>query len=476
VVALGKFLTLQNTGALSQSASLSRIGTPGFTVSGASFAVKDIPAVLKYLQVNNGAELTLVWSLELETEDNMYNAFVDVTDGEVVQLLDWVSDAAYNVFPFGINDPQSGDRQYVQNPANAEASPLGWHSLGAGQESTKTIGNNVIAQENLNGNADYINNYRPDGGANLDFNFPLFLQLQPTEYQDTSITNLFYWNNVIHDLFFVYGFNEEAGNFQETNFGSVGAGGDFVIAHAQDGSGFNNANFATPPDGQKGRMRMYVWTASTPRRDGDLDGGIVMHEYAHGISNRLTGGRTNVGCLGFGEPGGMGEGWGDTFATITRVTASTTRTQNYAMGDYSANDAGGIRNYVYSTNMTTNPSTYNYVVRPGYSGVHAKGEVWAVILYDVFWNMVEANGFDSNWYNVASNAGNVKMLQLIVDGMKLQPCNPNFVQARDAILEADELNYDGANQCTLWRGFAKRGLGTGARFEGVESFDVPAEC
>jgi extracellular elastinolytic metalloproteinase len=56
-----------------------------------------------------------------------------------------------------------------------------------------------------------------------------------------------------------YGFDELAGNFQQHNFGRGGAENDAVIANAQDGSGFNNANFMTPPDGQNGRMRMYLW-------------------------------------------------------------------------------------------------------------------------------------------------------------------------------------------------------------------------
>lgn len=53
------------------------------------------------------------------------------------------------------------------------------------------------------------------------------------------------------------------------------------------------ANFATPPDGSRPRMRMYYWTGGQPYRDGDFEAGIVIHEYAHGISTRLTGGPAN---------------------------------------------------------------------------------------------------------------------------------------------------------------------------------------
>ncbi|KIK72814.1 hypothetical protein PAXRUDRAFT_55878, partial [Paxillus rubicundulus Ve08.2h10] len=68
-------------------------------------------------------------------------------------------------------------------------------------------------------------------------------------------------------------------------------------------SGFNNANFMTPPDGQKGRCRMYLWNTASPYPDEDIKAGIVIHELAHG----LTGGLKNSGCLGWGESGGMGE-------------------------------------------------------------------------------------------------------------------------------------------------------------------------
>ena len=32
------------------------------------------------------------------------------------------------------------------------------------------------------------------------------------------MTNLFYMNNVIHDVMYLYGFDEASGNFQTTNY------------------------------------------------------------------------------------------------------------------------------------------------------------------------------------------------------------------------------------------------------------------
>ncbi|KAH9925170.1 Fungalysin metallopeptidase-domain-containing protein [Fomitopsis serialis] len=122
-------------------------------------------------------------------------------------------------------------------------------------------------------------------------------------------------DQLVHDLYYRYGFDEVSGNFQQHNFGRGGEENDGVIANAQDGSGYNNANFMTPPDGQNGRCRMHLWNTANPYRDGDLEAGIAIHELSRGLSTRLAGGPATSGCLGWGESGGMGEGWGDFLAT-----------------------------------------------------------------------------------------------------------------------------------------------------------------
>lgn len=48
-------------------------------------------------------------------------------------------------------------------------------------------------------------------------------------------------------------------------------------------------------------------TGVQPQRDGALENDIVIHEYTHGITNRMTGGGTGR-CLQTTEAGGMGEG------------------------------------------------------------------------------------------------------------------------------------------------------------------------
>ncbi|CCA71540.1 related to extracellular elastinolytic metalloproteinase precursor [Serendipita indica DSM 11827] len=514
-------------------------------------AQRPVRAHLAYVQApmeDGTTELALVWKLEVELQDNFYEAAVRVSDPSViVQVVDWVSDVGvdshrlgrpggtYNVWKWGINDPDCGERSVEESPYDSVASPLGWHSMPASKDAksynkrfakdtilniTKTYGNNVYAHEDWAGRNDWMDNYRPDGGKDLVFDFPYELKTDngtwadPKSYIDLTITQLFYTTNMIHDLYYRYGFDEISGNFQQYNFEKGGKEGDAVIANAQDGSGYNNANMMTPPDGTNGRMRMYTWNVhGYPYRDGDLEAGIVIHEYSHGLSTRLTGGPADSSCLGWGESGGMGEGWGDFLATTIR---SVKKYHDYPMGSWAANETNGIRNYPYSTNSTINPSTYKTLDKSGYFGVHAIGEVWAEILFVVEHAMVKKHGFsktlfppipdatgkypeDNDFfrpitYDAKTNKptsppipkhGNSLMVQLVFDGMKLQPCRPGFIEARNAIIQADEILTGGENHCLLWKAFASRGLGKDASVVGRtpwgggvrrDGFQVPTKC
>ncbi|KAJ4855760.1 fungalysin metallopeptidase (M36) domain-containing protein [Trichoderma breve] len=455
-------------------------GTEKYTLKGTSGAVSDPEARLVYLAKEDGT-LSLTWRVETDVVDNWLLTYIDAaTNKEVHGVVDYVSDfATVEVFPWGLNDPTEGDRKTFTDPWRVDASPFTWFGDGTTNYTT-TRGNNAIAQVNPNGGNDYLNNYRPTS-ATRAFEYPFSLtQTNPTDYRDASITQLFYTANKYHDLLYVLGFNEVAGNFQANNNGKGGKGNDFVILNAQDGSGTNNANFATPADGSNGRMRMYIWTVSTPRRDGSLEEGIVIHEYTHGLSTRLTGGPANSGCLSGVEAGGMGEGWGDFYATAIRLKAGDTRATDYPMGAWADNNPKGIRQYPYSTSLTTNPLTYKSV--NSQNEVHSSGTTWASILYEVLWNLIDKHGkndaefptFDSQG---VPTDGKFLALKLVLNGLALQPCTPTFVSARDAILDADRSLTGGENLCELWTAFAKRGLGSGARYSAsarTESFTIPS--
>ncbi|CAE6432109.1 unnamed protein product [Rhizoctonia solani] len=408
----------------------------------------------------------------------------------------------YRVWKWGTNDPQSGNRTLEVAPADRIASPLGWHSVPAGMDPlevypdldedvivnfTTTVGNNVIAQEKWDASPEWKTHRRPDGGPNLTFDFsyaadpsePGWEKVEPSQYVNLSITQVFYTANMYHDLLYLYGFDEASGNFQQYNFGKRGAEGDAIILDAQAGGEFNGAYFTNTVDGVKPFCRMHIWDLSTPFRDGGLDAGILIHELSHGLSSRLTGGPNNLDCLGKGRySGGLGEGWSDFIATTVR---STSTYQDYPIGAWAMNNKSGQRGVMYSTNTAINPAVYGDVLKLDYNQLHAIGAVWAEILYVVSNKLIDKHGFadslfpssESDFYQFVTRDdgtltkvpkhGNTLMLQLIVTGMKMQPCNPSFITARNAILAADKALTGGVNNCTLWNAFASRGLGTDAK-------------
>ncbi|KAI0968120.1 extracellular elastinolytic metallo proteinase [Xylaria arbuscula] len=440
--------------------------TETFTLKGTSGAQKDPEARLMYFVKSDG-ELALTWRVETDVLDNWLLSYVDAkTNEEIHGVVDWVQDATLKVFPWGVNDPDLGSRIVLTDPWDSADSEFTWFSDGT-TSYTDPRGNNAVAQTNPSGGSTWQNNYRPTS-TNLDFEYDWSVSWSPpSSYANASVTQLFYTVNTYHDVLYDLGFTEAAGNFETNNDGKGGVGNDFAIVNSQDGSGTNNANFATPPDGQSGRMRMYLWTYSTPQRDCAFEAGVILHEYTHGLSNRLTGGPANVNCLQTTEAGGMGEGWGDFMATAIRLQPNDTRNTDYSLGAWVYNNPAGIRNYLYSTKLDVNP--YQYVTANTYNEVHDIGEIWATMLYEVLWNLVDKHGlstaqkptFDSNG---VPTDGKFLTQKLVIDGMALQPCNPTFVQARDAILDADTALTGGDNQCELWTAFAKRGLGEGAAY------------
>ncbi|MCA1762809.1 MAG: M36 family metallopeptidase, partial [Flavobacteriales bacterium] len=216
--------------------------------------------------------------------------------------------------------------------------------------------------------------------------------------------------------------------------------------------------------------------------DGSFDNGIVIHEYAHGISNRLTGGPNTTNCL-FNEEQ-MGEGWSDYYAILLTMDLDVDNPVNRPMAVYANGDGlggNGIRPVPYDTSFAVNNYTYADVSNPNLSIPHGVGFVWATMLWDLTWALIDEYGYDPDI--ISGTGGNNISLQLVTDAMKLQSCLPGFTDGRDAILAADELNYDGANKCLIWEVFAKRGLGfsadqgsTESRADGIAAFDLPPLC
>ncbi len=625
-----------------------------YTVSVPS--VLSSPSEISLVLVPSEKFVRLAWNVTLDLKDgsHWWNIRIDAVTGQYIEKNDWVvscsfdgphdhavhttdalmmtptpvpgsGTAQYNVFPLPVESPIHGSRQVLNDPSEPVPSPYGWHDTNGaiGAEYNITRGNNVYAYEDANN--DNIPGFSPDGGATQIFNFPYSIDSSTAANQSASITNLFYMNNVIHDILYPNGFNEVAGNFQFNNYGNGGLGNDYVNAEGLDGGGTNNANFSTPNDGSNPRMQMYLWTggsqsscsnlniltpvaiagsksigfatynpasafnittdivlandgvgissdgcsalinpaavagkivlidrgncnfnvktqnaqlagavgviiannttgvitmsgiptititiptvsvsqadgnaikaqlalpttvianlqvcAAAPNRDGGFDNGIIAHEYGHGVSNRLTGGPAASSCLANGEQGG--EGWSDWLGLITTIEPGDSGAMARGIGTYAlfqSTNGAGIRRYPYSTNMSINPQTYADIATS--STVHQRGEIWCDAIWDMTWFLIRDFGFDPNLYTGTS--GNNIAMKLVLEGMKLQPCSPGYIDARDAILLADDILYGNAHRCQIWEAFARRGMGYGASQgssnavgDETVSFVYPAFC
>ncbi|MFO1481863.1 MAG: ELWxxDGT repeat protein [Verrucomicrobiaceae bacterium] len=469
--------------------------------------LSDTTAHLTWLPLS-ADNMRLAWDVttfSLERNE-MYQSVVDAETGEILlrrSLTSDISDATYRIYttespsPFspGHETPSSLQPAYVNRvlyttqAINTTASPNGWIDDG----NMETNGNNVDAHTDTDNN-NVADLPRPNGGAGRVFDFPMDLTQAPSTYKDASVTQLFYWCNFMHDRMYEMGFTESAGNFQVNNFGRGGNGNDPVQADAQDGSGTDNANFSTPADGSSGRMQMYLWTGPSPDRDGSFEAEVVLHEYGHGVSNRLVGGGVGISAL---SSRGMGEGWSDFYGLALTAEAADNPHGNWARAGYSRyltsgwlseNYYYGARRYSYSTDMLKNPHTFKdidptqvdwhtavprnptYAATQDATQVHYQGTVWAVMLWDMRANLILKHGFA---------IGNDRAIRLVTDGMKLSPVNPNFVQARDGIIQATLVSFPG-DMGEVWTAFAKRGMGQGATAPAsstttgvVESYLVP---
>lgn len=571
-----------------------------------------------------------------------------ISSSENLQLMDGDQ---YLVYPLPIESPVHGNQELVQSPHFSEASPFGWHDVDGveGLEYMITRGNNthVFQNQDASGNS---KNDEPEGellnGTDLIFNYPHDKDLEPLQNLDADAVNIFYATNMVHDITYLMGFDESAGNYQFNNYGKGGLDGDYIRGYSVDATlipgleePFNNAYFSIVRDGNIGTMGMYRWrlpavglftinepnelsggipngtiagnwgfpdsyngidvtaelvqafddhpqlsdnvcgdvindvsgkiamiyrgtcefgtkafnvqnagavaaiicnvpgAGNDPTSDGNtpmgmgpgvnginvtiptlslgfadcnkiieiinggttvmatikpqertgpsefsagFDNGIIIHEYGHGISNRLTGG-PNISCI-LDSDEQMGEGWSDFFALALTTEPGDQGADARGIGNYvDGFDANGrgIRRFPYSTNMNINPQTFKDIKATSFP--HPLGEIWADMLWDIYWGYVEKYGWDADWTN--SESGNFRAVQLVLDGLKMQGCGVGFIRGRDAIIAAEEVNTGGENKCMLWEMFARRGLGYFAdggsannRNDGSENFDPLPSC
>ena len=413
--------------------------------------LEDVLSELNVVRVGNSAKLA--WHIYSEIgPDEWYESLVDAHSGELLLRHNlYVFDAQGTVFT---EAPDKGARQLVSFVGDTVINTsFGWMG-----PATVTTGNNVEAY--LDTNADNAPDNNNGSGlsvghassATQDFTFPFSTAVDPRTQQAAVVTNLFYFNNVMHDFSYTLGFTETSRNFQTNNYGRGGLGNDSVRAEAQDGSGTNNANFATPPDGQRPRMQQFLFTSPNPDRDSSVDGDVVFHEFGHGISNRLIGNGSTA--LSGTQSGAMGEGWSDYWAI--------TINNDGAVGEYVTNNPNGIRRAAYTVPAATVHDSYADVCFRGCE-VHKDGEVWAAALWDL-----------------RTQLGAATTDLLVLNGMKFTPTRPSFLDARDGILQADQNMNGGANFCAIWIVFARHGMGVSASgndgHQHNAATDVPPGC
>jgi hypothetical protein len=502
--------------------------------AGGNLSYASIPVRLVYQPIADGT-LRLAWNLDIYQRDgtHWWDIRVDALTGDILEKHDrviydyWGGDdktlpsippiasliplnhlgnhnvfaaqivtsavprvvGSYRVYGMPVESPNhstppapADGRTLVTNPDHAIPSPFGWHDTNgvAGAEFTITQGNNAYAYTDIDANNLPDEGSSPDGGTSLIFDSPLDLTLHPSGYRPAAVTNLFYWANLLHDVSYLHGFTEEAGNFQENNYGNGGLASDSIHMQAQDGALTNNARYFHTPDGTNPSVEMFLWTPPTPDRDGDLDNGIILHEYGHGISLRLTG--DGVSCLNNAEQ--MGEGWSDFQSVMLTQKVGDTATMPRGMGTYVINQpttGPGVRVAPYTTDMAINNYTYGRL--PELQGGSPLGFLWNTMLWDLNWKLIEVYGFNPDLHGAWNTGGNNLTYRLVHDGMKIQPCSPGFVDGRDSILAADEALTDGENECLIWETFARRGLGFSANqgspnstSDGTEAFDLPPHC
>ena len=482
----------------------------------------------------------------------------------------------------------------------------GPHDPWLANNATTTSGNNAEAFADLNANRVFDgSDVRPVVKSGRVLNYVYNYALEPLatpEQSEAAAVNTFFMVNWLHDWWYDSGFTEATANAQLDNLGRGGVAGDPLLIQAQAGANTglrNNADMATPADGARPRMRMFLWTAGTltslisptgtphseafaagprnfdltadvaavtdgtapfddgcetitsnvagkiafvtfsgvcgslatvnnvkaagaigviladgaqddPRafagsaaanipglaigktdglalaaaiaagpvtveltssvagteRDGDLDNGVVAHEWGHYLHHRLE----NCGGTGSQQCAGMSEGWGDFDAMMMMARDGDNRDGTFGEGVYAlldgvTPDVGyfGIRRFPYSRDRTKNDLSFRHIGNenplptgmPGHPGgvnseVHNTGEIWATMMWEVFNVVADAHGV-----TVARR----RMSDYIVGGLLLSPRNPSFTEQRDAILVAASA-LDTDDMLLMGAAFADRGIGS----------------
>ncbi|HEU4542286.1 MAG TPA: M36 family metallopeptidase [Jiangellaceae bacterium] len=447
---------------------------------------------------------------EAAAEPVAFNTYIDARDGTLLvreDIVDYdVDNPEWDVFPntppvdYSSTDtrvrwcfaPGPGCDEVVGTPA----SPLAWDVDPSNlRPSETTVGNNAIAVHNwFTNNPFKVGHETATPSPTREYAYawtnqwleekcsPAVFETPQRNDIDAARANLFAGHNRMHDWSYHLGFTETTFNLQDDNFNLGGKGNDPEQGNAQAGgvtggpptfAARDNANQITPPDGQRPITNMYLWQPIAgafyaPCVDGDYDMTVIAHEYTHAITNRMVAGPK----AGLSSPQGMSESWSDLLAMeyLAEHGYAQPGIRAFTIGEYVTQDAiAGIRNY----NMSASPLNYSSVDYD-FVGlqVHASGELWSAANFDIRSAMIDKYGAGTAAVQkscangqtpVTQCPGNRRWVQLVFDSFLLMAQSQvSMVDARDALLAADFIRFNGVDLDLMWNAFAKRGLGENA--------------
>jgi len=473
------------------------------TIKGVGYTYDDAIDVEEKVIPLNADKFDHVYELTVELEDHLFVADISTTTGELYDIYDLARSATFRAVPWQNVDIGEGSKLIV-DPENKKASPRGWNRDGK-YLYYYTNGNNVKAVLDWDANVSYSENKKFIATSTkkeliFDYKYNSSAVKARDNYQ-AAVTNVFYITNILHDFFYMYGFTEKFGNFQTNNWNKGGEGNDQLIVLVQNGSGNNNAYMITGADGKSPRMKLLIYNRIKEyERDSAFSNQVIIHEFTHGVSARLVGGPSQTGCFKDGEADSINEGLSDFFSLLLTTKKNENRKKELIWAKWLSN--GTSRKYKYTMNQKVNPLKYSNLSHAKDKEVepHFGGQLWASIMYDVIWEVIDEYGFSNNillnssegekTYSLEVNSrdlpGNIRLAKIVVDALKLMPCNPTFIEARDSIFLAQrQFSNFKRMRCALWRGFAARGLGTNAKkpskdangnVKYVDNHDIPSDC
>jgi extracellular elastinolytic metalloproteinase len=350
--------------------------------------------------------------------------------------------------------PPTADRFPTLVPAADPPPPGPWVSA------DRTAGNNVVVMDRNEQTLAAV----PDAAGVLVFQPP-----SPTHLDQGRVT-AFYLCNFLHDFFWALGFDEAAGNFQARNVTGQGRDGDALRVFVYPGAARTFAAFVNRLDGRAPQMLLRPGPGG---RHAALDPDVILHEYAHGVTDRIVGrGEQEVP---FREPQSraLAEALSDYWALTLQnhLRRRQGEPEVHVFGHWIAGEPTGLRASAYGPGFT---ATYGSLRHLDDTSPYDAGQIFCQTLLELHGALGQGD----------PEVGDHRGWQVVFDATCLLhggEQGPHFLHARDAIYAAlaRRIGDWGVDATALTQEvravFAARGMADEARsptagFQVVEAF------